>query len=159
MRLVVAFALTVFASSAFSQSEPPQVELVRKLYKSFAWEAIMHGKNDEDLVSQPKAVLEGYFDSAMVDLIHREDVCRHGELCALEFNPLFDTQDPFLHDLSVEKAAKSDDVVVGFKHLDGTKEKKITIRFQMSKGKSGWRISDLVYAKNLSLKQILSTNP
>ncbi len=149
----------LIAGAICSASEPPQVELVRTLYKTFAWQAIMDGKGNDDLVAQPRAVLEGYFDSALVELIRREDACRHGELCALEFDPLFASQDPFLHDLAIERSAKPDEVIVSFKQLDGTKERKVSIRFHLSKTPSGWRITDVVYSKTMSLKQLLSSNP
>ncbi|MEX8502677.1 MAG: hypothetical protein AB3X41_06510 [Leptothrix ochracea] len=153
-----------FAGDAIAQDKDP-ASLVYRLYKDYAWEAIFYSSNDvkkhlgNRLVLQSKDELSKYFDDDLLLLLMGESDCVRknvGELCRLEFNPIFSSQDPMVSDLTIKP--------VGLKKVEVTykypsNNQKITINYLMKQTKSGWLISDIEYVMyNTSLKKILGPN-
>lgn len=157
--VAVCSSLLALAPLGFAKSEkkPPQVELVRKLYKAFAWEAVMPSEEGDVLIDQPKDVLKAYFDAALVDLLVADRECARKEgFCQLDKDPLFGFQDPIAHGLEVTQGDSTNTVRVQFSRIDGGKDFPVDLEFSMVQTKNGWRIADVVYEKGPSLKKLLT---
>jgi hypothetical protein len=89
-----------------SDAEPPD-GVVRRLYRDFAWEAVF-SDNDADrkwvgLLQQPRRVLQRYFTPKLAGLLVNDARCarKSGEICRIDFLPIWASQDPGATDLVV----------------------------------------------------------
>jgi hypothetical protein len=132
---------------------------VTTMYRTFAWEAL---SSDTDLfgnglAAQPAGALAQYFEPQLAKMIADDAACqrRTQAFCKLDFDILFDSQDPRIVDLSIE-AGPSNTVYVSFK--DPVTDKETRITYMVGRGANGWRINDVVYAKEkaLSLRALFS---
>ena len=159
--LVLGLYHSSLAQDAVMQDSP--VGIVVKLYKDFAWEGIFSSSEKYhqilgfSLAAQNKPVLEKYFDSALSSLLVKDADCNRvaqGEVCNLNFDPIFASQDPAVSGLIV-KSAGNDFVEVQYTYpSDGSV---IRLKYKLSKTPKGWRIMDIIYPSmnNTSLKKIL----
>jgi hypothetical protein len=161
-RLVViaSFAMALgWTSTAVAGKAETEAAVVARLYKDFAWQAIASQPDlfGEDLAHQSKATLEKYFAPALAELLVQDAVCqaRSQGICNLDFELLFDSQDPRVTDLDVETLAPGK-VSVVFK--DPINEEKTKIEFNLAQVAGKWKIADIIYRKNgePSLKKVLS---
>jgi hypothetical protein len=133
------------------------VGIVHKLYRDFAWEAVISNPEDKGLSEQPKTMLERYFTSRLTDLILEDRACmaRTKGICNLDFLPLWDSQDPAgASDMEIT-SGRGNTVNVEFKYQsDGSK---IKIVYQTTKVSGAWRISDIRYKNGRSLISILKS--
>lgn len=156
----------VIASLALVASWPGMVSaakaetgasVVVRLYKDFAWQAI--GGSDlfgSDISHQSKPILEKYFDSPLALLLVQDAACqvKSQGICRLDFDLLFDSQDPRVTDLGVESLAPGK-VAVEFK--DPVSEVKTKLEFAVAMVAGKWKITDIIYRKTgTSLKTALS---
>jgi hypothetical protein len=144
-----------------AMAAPPNgAGIVRELYKDFAWEAVVadNAMSNEILIEQPRAILRKYFASKLASLILADRDCvstNHG-ICALDFSPIWASQDPAAVDLSIEPDRDPHLVTVHYTYPSNGE--KIVLRYKMVFTASGWRISDIVYQSGPSLITILSGN-
>lgn len=137
-------SIAVGANGAEPASNSP-VATVVKLYKTYAWEAIIDEPELEGqgLLEQPKAELQKYFDTKLTDLIVLDDKCKNEthEVCRLDFQPIWAGQDPGATELKI-KAGKTPDLVrVTYKFPgDGSA---VALTYQLVSTEQGWRISDI----------------
>lgn len=154
----VALACAWNSMAVAAQTEASAV-VVARLYKDFAWQAMATQRHlfGEDLAHQGKASLEKYFAPPLAELLVRDAACqvKAQGICNLDFDLLFDSQDPRVTDLDVQAVAP-DKVSVAFK--DPVSEEKTKIDFNLAHVAGKWRIVDISYGKNsgTSLKKILS---
>ncbi len=132
--------------------------MVAQLYKDFGWQAFASQEElfGEDLAHQRKEVLDHYFSPQLVELIVKDAACQTTKrgLCRLDFDILFDAQDPVVTDLDVRLLGPGK-VQVQFKNpVDG---EVTAIRFVVAQVSDRWRIVDVLYGPKAerSLKQIL----
>ena len=157
--LLVFFAAALLITSAeasphLSNTDSPEATVL-KLYRDFAWEAVMEVPEWEGLMDQPRKVLDQYFDDNLSSLILKDRACAEKEgLCRLDFLPIWDSQDPTARDLKVEKSGKPDVVLVKFRYL--TTNEKVELKYRLSKTSRGWRISDIT-GQAWSLLSILTS--
>jgi hypothetical protein len=136
-----------------------EAAVVAKLYKDYAWQAVASQRDlfGEDLAHQSKAVLETYFAPALAGLLVKDGACQMREqgICNLDFDPLFDSQDPRVTDLEVARASPGTVSVVYKDPVDG---KTTRIDFEVARVAGKWKITDVVYRRpeKTSLKQVLS---
>ncbi|MGZ5199708.1 MAG: DUF3828 domain-containing protein [Telluria sp.] len=160
LAVIAAFAFPLFSATS-SHAAPTESEagVVAKLYKDYAWEAIATQPDlfGEGLAGASKAQLERYFAPKMTQLLLADSACqvRRGEICNLDFDLLFDSQDPRVADLDLQRLA-SGRVRVQFK--DPVTDKMTVIEFKLAVRNGRWRIADIIYQKHpqQSLKEILS---
>ena len=138
--------------------------IVYQLYKDFGWNAVFDASKEaqyylgKTIEEQSQDVLSRYFSPELVILFLREANCnaiRHGELCNLDFDPIFASQDPAASDLVIS-SAENDSVAVRFIYpANGTK---VNLLYNLAKFKEKWRITDIIYPgdSTTSLKAILS---
>ncbi|HEX8612681.1 MAG TPA: DUF3828 domain-containing protein [Telluria sp.] len=148
-----------WASAAVAAKPESEAAVVARLYKDFAWQAIA-GQPDlfgEDLAHQRKATLERYFSPTLAELLVRDAACqvKSQGICNLDFDILFDSQDPRVIDLEVHPVA-SGKVSVAFKNPATDEQTKIAFHLSQVAGK--WKIADIVYRKagQPSLLKVLS---
>jgi hypothetical protein len=134
-----------------SKSGPGAVEVVAHLYRDHAWEAMASSSGPGDtgfgppIAQAPRRVLEQYFEKHLVDLLERDSRCEdkhEGEVCNLDFNILFSSQDPAATDLTVE-ANGQNNVMVSFTYPSNSE--KIRIEYLTIETPGGWRIKDIIF--------------
>lgn len=160
LRLFMPLLLTtaLFVTSAIASSLPPKANspegIVSKVYKDYAWEAVMADGGD-GLMQQPPQILKQYFDEKLTSLILRDRACSEkGGVCRLDFAPIWASQDPAALDLKVGKADQGNIIRVQFRY-PSTNEK-IELKYSVTKTNQGWRISNIA-GKDWSLLKILSS--
>jgi hypothetical protein len=103
-----------------------------------------------------KNILSQIFTSELANLLLREDECRERtrEICNLEFDPIFATQDfdgnP--KDLVVVKMSSGPSIYA----VTFTDISRKTLIYEFIETPDGWRISNIIYPDKPSLKAILS---
>jgi hypothetical protein len=151
----------LFMHPVFAQ-DGESAAVVYRLYKDYGWEALFSFTDDakkifgNTLLMQPKGVLAKYFDDELVLLFLKEANCvakNPGELCRLDFNPIFASQDASASELSI-KSINPRRVDVQFFYPSN--HEKIRLSFIMSQTPKGWRIRDIKYPdSHTSLKDLL----
>lgn len=148
-----------WADTAFAAKADNEAAVVARLYKDFAWQAVASRTElfGEDVSHQSKATLEKYFAPTLADLLVKDAACqiRSQGICNLDFDLLFDSQDPRVTDLDVSTALPGKVAVVYKDPVDGTTTR---IDFDVARVAGIWKIADIVYRRpeKVSLKQVLS---
>ena len=97
-----------------------------------------------------------FFDRKLAGLIWKDLVeTPEGEMGRIDFDPLYNTQDPQIKNLRVGAAAVRGDaatVLVTFVNYD----QKVKINFSLVRTKEGWKVSNIDYGEGTNLVQILS---
>jgi hypothetical protein len=161
-RHLIAIALfcvaLVPAVSADGGKKTPQVQLVRKLYKNFAWEAVLYPEPGETLAEQSKGALKDYFEGSLAELLANDAACAaKRDRCRLDVHPLFGMRDPVVHDLEVVSSDGAGEVLVRFSRADGGSARMTEIVVKMAGSGRGSRIADLVYPGGPSLRARLTS--
>lgn len=156
----ISLAIPILASpDAASRAPDEQLVLVAEIYKAFAWQALSSANDifGKPLLQQEGPILRRYFDKELASLLVKDRQCavRTGEICNLDFDPIFASQDPAAADLSIH-SAPSDSVLVEFTYPSSGE--KIRLEYRLAKSPAGWRVSDIRYPgmSNSSLKQLLA---
>jgi hypothetical protein len=151
-----ALVLSYLAMCTLAYAAEPPAETISRLYEDFAWEAVVASSNAPSLAQQPKAVLLGYFTPELATALAADDACakqRH-EICALDFAPLWASQDPAAQELQISPGATPSHVTVRYTY-PSTGEV-ISLDYTLLRTKSGWRVSDILYPSGDSLARLLS---
>jgi len=157
--LIVSAVLAIgWSGTVLAAKVDNEAAVVAKLYKDFAWQAIAsQDLFGDDLSHQNKSTLEKYFAPALADLLVKDAVCqvRSQGICNLDFDLLFDSQDPRVTDLEVTTTAPGRVSVV---YKDPVDDKTTRIDFELPRVAGRWRIMDVVYRRPdmVSLKQVLN---
>lgn len=159
MRNVYLPRLAILAGLLISQSSlaADPVDTVYRLYQAFAWEAVIAGPDyATPFIEQPEAVLNQYLTQELMVLLvqDRECVARTEEICRLDFSPLWMSQDPAAMGLTIVQASRPGEVSVSYR-FPGSDEK-TSMRYRLVEDSEGWRVSDVLYEGNVSLKALLS---
>jgi hypothetical protein len=107
--------------------------------------------------TRSRALLYKYFERAIADLIWKDAVHSKGEVGAIDGDPLYDAQDMEIKKFAIRKPRYEE----GRALVDVTFEnfgKKQTIMFFVVKGRTGWRIRDIVYSEGRTLGGELKEN-
>lgn len=168
MHYIIRSFLLGFTLLAFSPVNGKELDekksLVYQLYKDFGWSAIFDVSVETEsylgkpIEEQSPNILSKYFSPELVKLFLKEAECkqfRKGELCNLEFDAIFASQDPAAMELSIS-SSESNVIIVQF--LYPSNLAKINLKYQLKRIGNQWRISDIVYLgePSVSLKEILS---
>lgn len=146
--VLIAIAVFVLASSRIATAAPASTELalVAHLYKDFGWQAfaVQHDLFGNGVAQQSRDVLGRYFNADLVRLISEDAVCQARErgLCRLDFDILFDSQDPVVTDLELKTLAAGK-VQVRFRNpVNGETS---VIEYKLTRAEGQWRIVDVAY--------------
>ena len=163
MRPVAAAVIFAFLSLApaptglAAQASPRQT--VVRLYRAFAWEAVLDPAEDPTpgFVDQPLVVLTSYLTGDLARLIVADRLCsrRSHDVCALDFEPLWDSQDVSASDMTIAPSQTDSTLVeVHYRAAGGTDGTQISYRLVHTT--KGWRIADILYSNGHSLRAMLS---
>ncbi len=125
--------------------------LVSDLYKA------AKQKRSPFFQTRSRALLYKYFEKSLADLIWKDAVHSKGEVGAIDGDPLYDAQDMEIKKFAIKKPRYEE----GRALVDVTFEnfgKPQTIMFIVVKGKTGWRIRDIVYSEGRTLGSELKEN-
>ena len=153
--ILTAFSISGIGNLSLTQgqgnsSEDSPVAVIRRLYR-------VHDKaNDPIFGKTSRGYLSAYFDKQLADLIWKDITeTPKDEMPKLDFDPLYDTQDPQITNFRIGGPRIKQDqatVIVSFKN-DG---RTYRITFRLRKTSAGWRIQNLVYEGGQDLVKILS---
>ncbi len=148
--LGASLSLVVRAQSSSTKRIGPDA-LVTDLYRQHKL------KHSPFFQTRSRALLYGYFEKSLADLIWKDAVHSKGEVGAIDGDPLYDAQDMEIKKFAIKKPRYEE----GRALVDVTFEnfgKPQTIMFIVVKGKAGWRIRDIVYSEGRTLGSELKTN-
>ena len=102
-------------------------------------------------------MLQQYLDPGLTALIVQDRACvsRRSEVCNMDFDPLFGSQDAAVADFTIRRESVGRVTVVFTSPSNG---EKVRLLFQLSQAGTAWRISDIVYQdlRGASLRKVLS---
>jgi hypothetical protein len=109
-----------------------------------------------EFVDQPQAVLSKYFDDRLVELwlADRRCAARTGEICKLDFSPIWDSQDPA--GTFIRIVPTGDSSVVHVEHRHPAEKEPRTLEYRLVSTRRGWRIRDISRRGEWSLLQLLA---
>jgi hypothetical protein len=143
-----------FVLTACAPSTPTQV--VTRLYQQYSWEADPKfiDTDSTPLLDQPESELARYFDSELVSLLIADRECtrRSREVCRLDWDPIWDSQDPGAKHLTI-RSLHTNAVLVRFRHPFTGEERRL--EYHLTRTRAGWRISDIRYKNGVSLLRTL----
>jgi hypothetical protein len=146
--LLFATPKLVFASSL--------TDFVLNVYKQYSWVSVMAPSASSKFVAlqdEKLVTLEKYFSKTLSSAIYADGICKRTtkEICKIDFDILFASQDVFASDLVVTNELAGS-VSVCFKIINGAK----CLRIEAHAKASDWRISNIVYSpEEYSLASIL----
>ena len=99
-----------------------------------------------------RAAVDKYFAKSLADLIWKDAVTARGEVGAIDFDPLYGSQDPQITDFVIMKTGwggdskfgPADEAVVQVTFKDSGKERMVSFQFKQGKDKK-WKIYDVHY--------------
>lgn len=138
-------ALATLFSTALHAGEVlrPDVIVVATLYADYSWEAVvdepLHLRSG--LLQQNTSELGKYFSPDIAAAIVRDSDCaeKSGEVCALDFLPHWDSQDPTGATVRVFAGKILGEVLAVITH----QRSKRKLIYQLKQTNSGWRITDI----------------
>ena len=159
--LIIANALASCGVGAASVQEvppPSRAALVSRLYEDFACEVTSDSGCPEGraLVDLKRSALASYFDDQLVELwlADRTCVARTREICNLDFDPVWASQDPVGTSFKVVPTANATIVNVELFHAP-TGDRKV-LHYTVVRTAAGWRIHDIAHGRTWSLLSLLS---
>jgi hypothetical protein len=136
----------------------PAAAVVARLYKDYGWQAfaLQDELFGEDIAHQGQAVLERYFSRELAGQLNQDAECQQRErgICRLDFDILFDSQDPAVADLEVQLLARGK---VQVRFANPKNGEATVILFLAAPTDGQWRITDVLYGARgeRSLKRLL----
>lgn len=159
--LVFVGIASVFLQTTVVASPREQVtgvsNLVSGVYDRYAWVAVFSktpSSNAVPLALASRAELEKVFAPDLAKAIWSDAQCadKAKEVCALDFDILFDSQDPSARDLTVQADPQSSLVSVCFEISGGSRK---CLSFVGVYVKGAPRVADIIYSDKRTLRQIL----
>lgn len=145
MRSLLVLLVSLLTAAISSAGDLSPKDLVAQLYQA-------HRSKHDPL--DDTALLGRYFDSALLTLYLRDRREAKGEVGRLDGDPLYNSQDMEIKDLSVsapEMTGGEARVTVNFKNFG----KPTRVVYMLDRTANGWKISDIRYDDGSSLKKIL----
>ena len=141
--------LLAFSSIGFAQSKTKAVApnvIVKNLY------AAQKAGSGPFFQTKSRALVDKYFAKNLADLIWKDAVAAKGEVGAIDFDPLYGSQDPQITDFTImetgwggdSKYGPDDEAVVQVTFKDSGKERMVSFQFKQGKDKN-WKIYDVHY--------------
>lgn len=152
-----AFLLQMPVAAAPSVDTTRLSKLVSDLYARYAWVAIFSitpAPNAVPLAKAKSAELQTIFVPDLAKAIWDDAQCaeKRGEICTLDFDILFDSQDPSASDLTVKSDAHGSEALACFKVAEGASK---CLTFVGADIRGSTRVADIVYPGQRSLRQLL----
>lgn len=134
------------------------VDVATRLYRDFAWEVVFAASAEPVFIDQPLAVLERYLTPELAAAVRADRACaaRTHEICRLDFDPLWDAQDPAATGLRITQGAVPTRVDVSF---DAPGGRHVVVHLRLRRTASGWRIADFIGGDGRGLQSLLRGAP
>jgi len=150
MKIKIIILAGAFLIAAGSLSAQPSTTaspdgLVKDLYR------VHNQKHSPFFQTRNRALLDKYFEKPLADLIWKDARSSKGEVGVIDGDPLYDAQDMEIKKFAIAKPRLEE----GRAMVDATFEnlgQQKTITYIVVKGKTGWRIRDIVYGEGRTLK-------
>jgi len=140
------FAICFFAATVSAQSQAVLAKaVVSNLYKA---------KPSPFLQTTNRSLVDKYFTKGLADMIWKDAMTANGEVGALDGDPLYNAQEADIKHLVISNAilkGETATVRVTFTNLG----KKQLIEYWLRKTTKGWRIDNIIYDENNSLRKWL----
>ncbi|MEY2521431.1 MAG: hypothetical protein QOF24_3190 [Verrucomicrobiota bacterium] len=156
-RFFILLLLATVTSSSFAETKLGPDAIVENLYKA------QKGNMGPFHQTKNRALVDRYFMKDLADMIWKDAVTAKGEVGVIDFDPMFGSQDPQISDFKINKSGWTADakfgdedkasVEVTFKNQG--KKQTVVFVFDQDKTKS-WKISDIRYPNDISLRNLLS---
>ena len=141
LALLVCMMTSLQAQSA-NVSSPDA--LVRELYR------VHNQKHSPFFQTRSRALLYRYFEKKLADMIWKDALTSKGEVGVIDGDPLYDAQDMEIKHFAIAKPRYETDRAMVDATFENFGQKK-TITYIVVKGKTGWRIRDIVYSEGRTL--------
>ncbi|MBV8618266.1 MAG: DUF3828 domain-containing protein [Curvibacter sp.] len=152
-------AVLLFACIGAADAAPVgPLETVAQLYHDFAWEAVIDAPiAGPGLLDQRDAVWMRYFSSQLVQLLRRDRQCviRTHEICRLDFDPIWASQDPSAFRLKITSGDRPATVNVSFYPENGPR---VDLKYLLVRRGAKWVIDDIQYGDRFRLRKILEAH-
>ena len=154
VRRSVLFGMVIaFAAAGAKAAEPSAMAFVETIYAAYK------GKNGNGVSLDTDAKVRRYFEPKLAALINkdRKDAAKRGNVSTLDGDPFVDAQDWQIDAMDVavrDTAADKATATVSFMNID----KQITVVLELVKLREGWRISDIAWDRQETLRGILTKN-
>ena len=159
MKKLIATLLLTLSDASWAGSAPvsPQVAAVVRLYQDFAWTALIdEPQTYAGFAEQRAPVLARYLTPRLVRLFTREQQCLRTthELCRLDMDPIWASQDPAATAMTIVPGATPDLVEARYRYPSNGET--IHLRFHMVRAGRRWLIDDIDYDAAPSLRTMLA---
>lgn len=147
--LIGAWIAAAFAATGVRAADPSAVSFVKGIYAHY------QGKDANGLALETDAAVRRYFDPTLAALIIKDRRDAHGEVGKLDSDPFVDAQDWKIDAVDVavsEVAADKARATVAFNSLGRAQ----TVILDLVKLKGGWRIAEITWDGNATLRGLLS---
>ena len=152
MKVKIVLLVVLFLSLnsiGFAQSKAKEITpdvIVKSLY------AAHEAGSSPFFQTKNRAAVDKYFRKDLADLIWKDAVAANGEVGAIDFDPLYGSQDPQITDFTImetgwggdSKFGPDDEAVVQVTFKDSGKERMVSFQFKQGKDKK-WKIYDVHY--------------
>jgi hypothetical protein len=156
--------LFAFSSIGFAQSKTKAIApnvIVKNLY------AAQKAGSGPFFQTKNRATVDKYFRKDLADLIWKDAVAANGEVGAIDFDPLYGSQDPQITNFTImetgwggdSKFGPDDEAVVQVTFKDSGKERMVSFQLKQGKDKN-WKIYDVHYRSDgdqVKLVEILTS--
>jgi hypothetical protein len=164
IKIVLVTALIfVFSSIGFAQPKTTAIiphVIIKNLY------AAQKAGSGPFFQTKSRALVDKYFRKDLADLIWKDAVAAKGEVGALNFDPLYGSQDPQITNFTImetgwggdSKFGPHTDAVVQVTFKDSGKERMVSFQFKQGRDKI-WKIYDVHYRSDdgqIKLVEVLS---
>jgi hypothetical protein len=148
--------VALLLSPRVAPAQTRAADAIRQLYASYAWET-----NDQQatkrtpLFAETPAIMGRYLEGSLIRAVLKDRACEEQVqgICNLDFEPMWDSQDP--GGATVEVQATQDPTVVRARILYPSSHETRVITYRMRKVAGEWRVADMAGAKWPSLRRLL----
>ncbi|MBV9958162.1 MAG: DUF3828 domain-containing protein [Acidobacteria bacterium] len=150
LKIVLLIALVLMLSSpGFGQRKRREITpniVVKNLYAAYK------AGSSPFFQTKNRALVDKYFSKKLADLIWKDAVAARGEVGAIDFDPLYGSQDPQITGFVImdtgwggdSKYGGADEAVVQVTFKDNGQERMVSYQFKQGRDKS-WKIYDIHY--------------
>jgi len=146
--LLAAFSVAASADAHAKATDPDAI--VKALYQAHTAETgPFHQTKD-------RALVDKYFHKNLADLIWKAAATANSEVAALDFDPLYGSQDPHLTHFIINETdwGGEDEAVVEVTFRNAGKPEMVSFQFERDQSKT-WKIRDIRYTDGRMLAEIL----
>ncbi|MBK6851664.1 MAG: hypothetical protein IPG93_08630 [Burkholderiales bacterium] len=159
LRTFAALTFMLVARQTFAEDRNSSLAaLVKDVYQRYAWVSLSalpgkQGASRLPLKQETLGRLQEFFSHSLAAALRADSECsrKTGDICALDFDILFDSQDPVATDLAIETGRKGS-VQVCFND-QANRRTCLSYIGAIENGRP--RIDDVIYSDGRSLRQLL----